>query len=68
MRRPFGLISDVGDDVVSVPEVRSGDAVGSGEVGAWSWDQRGDARHVTEAAGHKRRRARAPALDDRVRV
>ena len=34
-------MSDVGDDVVAVPEVRGEHAVVSGEVGAWAWDQRG---------------------------
>ena len=41
-------MSDVGDDVVAVPEVRGEHAVVSGEVGAWAWDQRGKAGNEVE--------------------
>ena len=41
-------MSDVGDDVVAVPEVRGEHAVVSGEVGAWGWDQRGKAGNEVE--------------------
>ena len=49
MRLGSALMSDVGDDVDSVPEVWGGHAVVSGEVGAWSWDQRGESGDAKSA-------------------
>ena len=48
MRVACALMSGVGDDVVAVPDVRGEHAVVSGEVGAGSWDQRGEAGDEVE--------------------
>ena len=49
MKLACALMSDVGDDVVSVFEVRGEDAVVTGEVAAWSWDQRGESGDAKSA-------------------